>query len=458
LLIPAIYGQEKKPMYETVAGLAILFASLVGVIWRPRILWWPKGMPVFIPAGLGAILAIALGLVGLPMLGTIVGRVWDAAFTLIGLFMLAAALETNHFFEWSALSLAHIARGSRWRLYILLCLLTIVVTIFLGNDGAILGMTAIVVKLVKKTFPTEKTFWWPYIFAAGFLADAFSGFLVPDNLTNIIVASTYHLPFILFMLQMSLPMIVTAAVVITCFGIRFRSALFYGQFNYDPATLEKPASVLQDRLVFKISWVGLFVLIAGHLTIGGILHMPVSFVVTPVALTILGSVHFRKLGHAQRIVLDAPWEVLVYALGMFVVITAAMTPAVIKAFLLIAPLRALIAGDPGLTSTLGIFVTGGILAFLAATTNNLPATLVGILLLGTQSHPSMLAIYAIILGVNVGPKLTPYGSLATLMWMNILKREGAEVSWGRCFKENLPIAICGLAAALLGLLVVGWLW
>ncbi|HWS84983.1 MAG TPA: ArsB/NhaD family transporter [Ktedonobacteraceae bacterium] len=442
-------------MFEAVAGLVILAVVLLGVIWRPRTLWWPDGMPVFIPAAVGAVLAVVLGLVGLPILVTIVWRVWDASFTLIGLFVLAAALEANHFFEWAALRVAHVAGGSPRRLYVLICLLTIVVTVFLGNDGAILGITAIVVKLVKKTFPKEQRIWWPYIFAAGFLADAFSGFLVPDNLTNIIVASTYHLPFVLFMLQMSLPMILTAVVVIDCFAFRFRSALFNDKISYNAALLENPASVLQDRLIFKVTCGALVVLIVGHLVIGGLFHQPVSFVVVPVALVVLGFVHFRGLRLAHEIVFTAPWEVLVYALGMFVVITAAMTSGVIAMFLSIAPLHGLIAGQKSLT---GLFVTGGILAVLSALTNNLPATLAGVLLLGTVQKPAMLAIYAIIIGVDVGPKLTPYGSLATLLWMGILKREGAEISWGRCFKENWPVAVCALVAALLGLQVVGWAW
>lgn len=440
-------------MFETIAGLVILGVVLLGVIWRPRMPWWPDGMPVWIPAGVGAVLAVVLGLVGQSTLLTIVWQVWDASFTLIGLFMLAAALEANHFFEWAALRLAQLAGGSPRRLYVLICLLTVGITVFLGNDGAILGITAIVVKLMKKTFPKEQRIWWPYIFAAGFLADAFSGFLVPDNLTNIIVASTYHLPFVLFMLQMSFPMILTAAVVIGSFAFRFRSALFNDKIHYTTALLESPASVVQDRLIFKVSCGALVVLIVGHLIIGGLFHQPVSFVVMPVALIILGFVHFRGLRLAHEIVFTAPWEVLVYALGMFVIITAAMTPSVIAMFLSITPLHSLIAGEKSLT---GIFVTGGILAILSALTNNLPATLAGVLLLGTGQKPAMLAIYAIIIGVDVGPKLTPYGSLATLMWMDILKKEGTEISWGRCFKENWPVTVCALVAALLGLRVVGW--
>jgi arsenical pump membrane protein len=375
--------------------------------------------------------------------------------------MLAAALEANHFFEWAALSLAKMARGSAWRLYVLMCLLTIAVTVFLGNDGAILGMTAIVAKLVKKTFPENIPIWWPYIFATGFLADAFSGFLVPDNLTNIIVASTYHLPFVLFMLQMSLPMILAASVAIGCFAFRFRSVLFKERISYDPAALQEPVEVLKDRVIFKISLGALFVLIAGHLIIGGVFHQPVTFVVVPVALVMLGLVHFRGLRSARVVLLDAPWDVLVYALGMFVVITAAMTPGVTDRFLAIAPLHGLIAGtDKSLT---GLFVAGGMLAVLAALTNNLPATLAGVVLLGAGSahnhSPAMLAVYAVILGVDIGPKLTPYGSLATLMWMGILKRQGVMVPWDHCFRENWWVAVLALGAALLGLfalVVVGW--
>lgn len=468
-------------MFETTLGLVILSVVLIGVIWRPRILLWSKsdeGMPAFVPAGIGALLVLLLGLVGLSMLVIIFGRVWDASITLIGLFMLAAALEANHFFKWAALSIAHMAGGSRWRLYLLLCLLTIGVTICLGNDGAILGMTAIVAKLVKEIFPRTGTLslmsvpksecnghsvkkkfpradniWWPYIFATGFLADSFSGFLVPDNLTNIIVASTYHLPFILFMLQMSLPMILAAIVAISCFAWRFRSVLF-NNVSYEVATLQKPDSVLQDRLTFNVSRGALFVLIIGHLVIGGVFHQPVSFVVVPVAVVVLGFAHFRKIKLAHEILFDAPWEVLFYALGMFVVITAAMTPGVVNLFLSISPLRDLIVGTKSLmVSASGLFVTGGTMAILAALTNNLPATLVGVVLLGVGAkHPAPLAIYAIILGVDIGPKLTPYGSLATLMWLGILRREGVKISWRQCFKENWPVAVFALGVALLGLL------
>lgn len=446
-----MHRQGKKPMFNVVAGLTILALILIGVVWRPHIFIWTNGLPVFIPAVLGAVLALILGLVGLSTLGTIVGRVWDASFTLIGLFMLSAALEANNFFEWAARSLARVANGSPWRLYMLMSFLTIAVTIFLGNDGAILGMTAIVAKLVKRTFPKNEAIWWPYIFVTGFLADAFSGFLVPDNLTNIIVASTYHLPFVLFMVQMSFPMVLAAAVAITCFAIRFRTVLFVKKGKYDIVLFKHPTSVLGDLLTFKVNLGALFVLIAGHLIIGGIFHQPVSFVVVPVALFMLFFSQNRKLSTAREVLFAAPWEVLFYALGMFVVITAAMTPPVINTFLSITPLHDLVLGGKSLT---GVFAAGGLLAVLSALTNNLPATLVGILILGTANHPSMLAIYAIILGVDIGPKLTPYGSLATLLWMGILKREGIKVSWGQFIKENTLIAVLALSAALIGLYVV----
>ena len=448
---------------STIEGLVIWICVITGVVFRPRVRWggrvlcFAEGMPAFIPAGVGAVVAVALGLVALPMLVTILGRTWDASFTLIGLFMLAAALDANNFFDWAAQSLAHLAGGSRVRLYLLLCLLSLGLTVFFGNDGNIMGATPIVAKLVIKIFKEERKSWWPYLFATGFLADAFSAVLVPANLTNIIVASTYHLPFILFAVQMAFPMTLASIVAIICFGLRFASVFkVRGRAGYNTAHLDNPRVLLKDQLTFRVGWVALVVLIAGHLVIGGVFHQPVSFVVIPVAAVMLGLGQARGIGQTGKILRDAPWEVLLYALAMFVVITAAMTPLVIAAFMSIAPLYALLVGG-GSTDAVGLLTAGGIMAILSAISNNLPATLVGVLLLSTAKAPPMFAINAIILGVNIGPKLTPYGSLATILWLGLLKKQGIEISWGQCLKENWWVTVLALLAALGGLWVVSLL-
>jgi len=144
---------------------------------------------------------------------------------------------------------------------------------------------------------------------------------------------------------------------------------------------------------------------------------------------------------------------------MFVVISAAFSTGTLA--FLTTPLHALIAESHGTNITSGsikgtLFIEG-MLALLSAASNNLPATLMGVLVLHTVEKPGLLAIYAMTLGVDIGPKLTPYGSLATLLWFGILARHNVRISWSQYVRENWWITLITLIAALSGLLIVSWL-
>ncbi len=435
-------------LYKVAAG-TILFAVLICVIWRPR------GMHVAIAATVGALLVVVLGLIRPPTLLTILSETWDASATLIALFLLSEALDSNGFFTWAALHLARMARGSGWLLYALMLILTTTTTAFLANDGAILILTPVFVQLLMNTYE-KKVFWLPYIFAAGFFADITSALFIPSNLTNIMIADANALNFITFARWMVLPTFFAAIAAGLCFGIRFRASL---GVNYDPAHLKVPVQALQDRrLTFWASWIALLALIVGY-SIGGHFHLPVSFIACPIALAMVLLVHFRRIRPAHNILRVAPWGILLYALGMFVVMTAAFSTGAIS--VLTTQLHTLIAGNPGMSMTnesiKGTLLVGGTLALLSASTNNLPATLVGVLVLHTVEKPGLLAIYAMTLGVDIGPKLTPYGSLATLLWLGILARHGIRISWWQYVRENWWITLITLMAALSGLLVTRWL-
>jgi arsenical pump membrane protein len=416
----------------------LLGSVLVCVIWRPR------GLNVAWPATIGALLAIMTGLVPLPTLRTIFGDTWDAAATLIALFLLSEALDSNGFFTWAALHLARIARGSGWKLYILILVLTTATTALLANDGAILILTPIFARLLVRIYSKE-SLWLPFIFAAGFFADVTSAIFIPSNLTNIILADANHLNFTEFAKWMALPTLLAALAAGLCFGLRFRKLL--GE-KYDPHVLEEPKSALHDYLVFWISWGALLILIIGYI-IGGQLHLPISYIAGPVALTMMLLIQARKIRSAKKILLAAPWSILLYALGMFVVITAAFYANVLA--FLIAPLQLFLTPAAGVIGTIKSGIT---LAILSAGANNLPATLIGVLVLGLVHAPKALSIYAITLGVDIGPKLTPYGSLATLLWLGILARRGIHISWRKYFFENWWVALIALAASFIGLVIL----
>ncbi len=423
-------------------SLILLGAVLALVVIRPRKLagaW---------PAGIGALLAIVLGLVSWANLVSIFNTVWDAAATLIALFLLSEVLDSSGFFVWSALSLARVARGSSWMLYLLILLLTTSVTALLANDGAILILTPIFANLLFRLYPVGRL-QLHFVFAAGFFADAMSAIFVPSNLTNIILADSNHLSFVSVAQWMVLPTLAAFAVGALAFALRFRTQL---RLPYSWEKLDDPANAITDHFVFWASWAALALLIVGYV-IGGEFHWPISLVAGTVSLLMLILVKLRKTRPVLTILFAAPWHILIYALGMFVVITAAFSAGTLA--FLTNPLHTFAAPGSGIWANVA---SGGILALLSAAVNNLPATLIGVLVLRAVQAPGHLAIYAIMLGIDIGPKLTPFGSLATLLWLGILEHHHIHISWGRYIRENWWVTLLVLLAAFAGLLVSSVLW
>jgi arsenical pump membrane protein len=368
---------------------------------------------------------------------TIVHDTWDAAVTLIALFVLSESLDANGFFNWAALRLARAANGSGPRLYGLALLLTTATAALLANDGAILMLTPIFARLLTKIYP-ERRLQLPYIFAVGFLADAMSALFVPSNLTNIIISDANGLSFARVALWMALPMLAALVVAGTAFGVRFRHAL---RKPYNVTALDASASAVRDWLLFRIGWVALGGLVVGYI-VGGELGLPVALIAGAVALAMLALTQARGVRSVSESLRGAPWSVLIYAIGMFVVITAAYDARTLT--FLTEPLTRLVSPPGGGGAAVA---AGSLLALLAAVVNNLPAALVGVLTLRAASHVNHVALYAIILGVDIGPKLTPFGSLATLLWLGILERNGIHISWGRFIRENWWVTLLTLAAA-----------
>ena len=429
-------------LFASLSSLHALAAGVVLVGVLALVVVRPRGLAVSWPAGIGALTVIALGVLSVAALGAIVGDTWDAAATLIALFVLSEALDANGFFTWAALHLARVARGSGWRLYAMVLLLTTGVTALLANDGAVLMLTPIFATLLTKIYPDDRLR-LPYIFAAGFFADAMSALFVPSNLTNIILADANHLSFAQVAGWMWLPMVAVFVVAGGAFALRFRGRL---RASYAMDALGEPADALRDRFTFWAGWVALGGLIVGYI-VGGELHLPISIIAGSAALALLVIVHLRQLRPASEVLRAAPWSILIYALGMFVVITAAFQTHLLH--FLTEPLRMQVAPAAGAS---GALISGALLALLSAATNNLPATLVGVLALRSAHAVAPMAIYAIILGVDIGPKLTPFGSLATLLWLGILERNGIHISWGAYLRENWWVALLALGAAFAGLL------
>ncbi len=211
----------------------LLAATLALIVIQPR------GLDVAWFGGGGAMLALALGLLSPRALTGIFHDTWDAAATLIALFILSESLDANGFFTWAALWLARLAGGSGMRLYALTLLLTTAVAALLANDGAVLMLTPIFARVLMKIHP-DRRLQLPYIFVVGFFADTMSGLFVPSNLTNIIIADANGLSFARVALWMALPTTAAFATAGAAFALQFRASL---TATFDAGAMGAPVAV-----------------------------------------------------------------------------------------------------------------------------------------------------------------------------------------------------------------------
>ncbi|HEY6328243.1 MAG TPA: ArsB/NhaD family transporter [Blastocatellia bacterium] len=416
-----------------ISSTSILAAALILIGWRPR------GLNIAWPASVAASFVIMLRLVSAADLKLILSRTWDAALTLIALMMISAALDGNGFFEWAARHLLRKARGSGVKAFLYVIALTVVVTALLANDGAVLILTPIFCRMLKSVgIPPRKML--PYLFAAGFLADAASTPLIASNLTNIIIADSFQIRAASFAATMFAP---TATVIVAAGWILYLQYRRDLPQRYALERVPPPDQAVADRKAFAAGWIILAGMAIGY-PVAGMFRLPVSLVAIVAALALLAYSGFRKVLSIKQATVGAPWYILVYALGMFVIVLSCWNTGPIEAF------GRLISGNSsGLTAGLSTGMATGLLSAIA---NNLPAALAGVLALGRGSGHIVsmppLPVYSLVLGVDVGGKLTPIGSLATLLWMDILGQYGINIGWTEYIKRSLLITIVTLTAAL----------
>lgn len=430
-------------------ALVIFVATLTLVVWQPR------GLGVGWSALLGAAVALAAGVVSPADIPAVWTLVWDATFTLVALILISLILDAAGFFEWAAL---HVARwgGKRGRvLFVLSVLLGAVTAAFFANDGAVLILTPLVFELLHALkLPPRDLF--AFVIATGFVADAASLPLKISNLTNIIVANYFHLSFAEYAAVMvPVNAVAVAASLVVLFWLFCRDL----PREVDPASLADPRSAIRDPFVFRAGWGGLALLLLGYFFAHS-LGLPVSAVAGGGALLLVlaaGREHFLRRQPRAVIPLftllrEAPWQVVVFSLGMYLVVFG-LRDAGLTAWL--SRLLEWLDGQGVTVATVG---SGFLFAALSAVMNNLPSVLVGSLAIA-DAHLSPAAkeamIYANVVGCNLGPKITPIGSLATLLWLHVLAQRGMKVGWGEYCRLGLLLTVPVLLATLLAL--VGWL-
>lgn len=418
---------------STALAGSILIAVIGLVILRP------KGLNEAWASGAGAILVIALRLISNTELLRILDRTWDAIVTVISLYIFAYALEQNGFFTWIGSKIARISRGSGWLLFVLTLFITLFTTAFLTNDGAVLTLIPVYAVLLPKIYPKQQVL--PFLLAVILLSNASSGFLIPSNLTNIIIGRAFNLNFFTYILRMLLPITTVFLTTGIIFSLRYWG-LFSSSFSLQNVQSD---NIIKDHLAFW-SGIALFVLLIAGYIIVGLLRQPFSFVAFPIAVMLSGLTIWRGLIRFGILIKTTPWKVIIFTLGMFVVVTAAFHQQ------FFSPLTTLLQNLGSSTGFLNLLLFGWIFAGFATVADNLPAALYGVLVFENTvvNHQHL---YTLIVGITAGSLLTPFGAMATLLWFKELDQKDFHYSWWQYIKSVWWIAPLVVTAGILGLYI-----
>ncbi len=425
-------------------ALSIFLVTLVFVIWQPR------GLGIGWSATGGALLALATGVIHLRDIPLVWHIVWDATFTFVALIIISLLLDEAGFFHWSAIHIARAGGGSGRKLFPLIILLGAGISAVFANDGAALLLTPIVLALLLRMDISPKGA-LAFIIATGFIADTASLPFMISNLVNIIVAKYFHIPFDRYAAIMVPVDIVSILATLGALWLLFGSHL---PKHYHLEKLPDPRSVIHDPIVFRAAFPVLgAILLAYFLTAR--LNLPAFVIMSAAALFLLvlaGRWYSRREPPpipVRKVLKEAPWQIVLFSLSMYLVVYGLKNAGLTDH---LAHLLEMIGHSGVVASSLGM---GFLAAILSSVMNNLPAVLAGTLSIqqaqGLSEPVRQAMIYANIIGCDLGPKLTPIGSLATLLWLHVLARKGEKIGWGDYIRTGFLLTPPILAVTLLSL-------
>ncbi|QGH69205.1 arsenic transporter [Pseudactinotalea sp. HY158] len=481
----------------------MLLAVLIFLVTLVLVVWQPRGLGIGWSALGGAVVALLVGVVDLSDVPTVWDIVWNATLTFVTVLIICSILDEAGFFDWAALHVARWARGSGSALFNLIVVLGAAVAALFANDGAALVMTPIVFQMiVALRFSPKVAF--GLVIATGFIADTASLPFVVSNLVNIVIADYFGIGFARYALVMVPVAIVSLLASLAVLRLFFRRSI---PGRYDVTALRRPADAVVDPMTFRAGFAVLGVLLVGYFTADAI-GVPVAAVagLCALALALIAARRPRRLvqwvsarrpaareiahltpsapersvagrgtgpaagagesggpaaeAHAPAappiavgsVIRSAPWQVVLFSVGMYLVVYGLQNAGLTDH--LGSLLSALAAHGDVVTAT----GTGFLVAGMSAVMNNMPTTLIaalGIDAAGVGGLTEQMMAYAAVIGADLGPKITPIGSLATLLWLAVLDRRHMHIGWGTYFKVGIVLTVPVLAVTLLAL--AGWL-
>jgi len=408
---------------------AICGIATFGVISRPF------KLPEAVWAVLGAVVLVLFGLLPITDAWRAVLKGGDVYLFLIGMMLLSEVARAEGLFDWVAVHAVRLAKGSTSRLFALVFGVGIVVTTFLSNDATAVVLTPAVYAAAKKA----KADPLPMLFACALIANAASFVLPISNPANLVLYGGKMPTLGAWMASFALPSLMAIGVTFLVLRWIERDRLS-GQCETKVEAMTLPRGGLVALCGIVATAVLLIVASARGYDLG--LPTCLAGIATTAAICIGG----RKSPVATM--RSVSWAVLPLVAGLFVLVEALASTGVIA--MLARWLAEGAAASP--TATAGI--AGTILAFGSNLMNNLPAGLIASTTLG-QAHVPQIVTDGLLIGVDLGPNLSITGSLATILWLTAIRREGEDVGFWRFLKVGAAVMPPALFAALGVRLLIG---
>lgn len=422
-------------------AISIFVITLIFVIWQPR------GLGIGWTAALGATAALLTGVISGADIPVVWDIVWNATFAFIAIIIISLILDESGFFRWIALHVTHASRGSGKRLFFFTVLLGAVVSAFFANDGAAMILTPIVIAiLISLRFSPATTL--AFIMAAGFIADTASLPLVVSNLVNIVSVDFFDISFnryALVMLPVNLVSVASSLMVLYLFYRRDIPA------RYAIELVESPTTAIIDHLTFYMGWVVLAALLIGFFVLEP-RGVPISLIAGIGALVLAITAFWQRKIELKPVLKGAPWQVVIFSLGMYLVVYGLKNQGLTD---YLAVILTDFSGQGLWAATLG---TGVLSAGLSSVMNNMPTVLIQALAIDqaiTTPETLEAMVFANVIGCDLGPKITPIGSLATLLWLHVLASKNIHITWGYYFRVGIVLTLPVLLATLSALAI--WL-
>ena len=415
-------------------SIIIFIGTLLLVILRP------KNVPIGYSALIGAAISFAVGIINFSDVVIVWGIVWNATFTFVAIIIISLVLDEAGVFEYAAIKIAKLSRGKGAHLFILVILLGAGISAIFSNDGTALILTPIIYMLLHRANVERKAI-IPYIMATGFIADSSSLPFIISNLVNIITAGYFNISFLQYAFKMLFPDAVS--IIVSLFFLY----LFYIRAipgNIDMSNMKDESGVIRDPLIFRLSLPVIVILLLTY-SLGGIFSIPVSIIAVPASVVMLAIARANRKVDVVKPLREAPWQIVLFSLGMYLVVFGMGREGVTTI------LSGTLNSMAFLYSPIRVLLSGYLFAAIAGLMNNLPSIMLGNLALSSIHGPINLA-YANVVGNDIGPKFTPIGSLATLVWLHTLNRKsGIKISPWYYMKVGFVIGFPVLTLTLLSL-------